>query len=103
VAKIIEIERILMTPFGEAEADFMWVSNSADTASEYHCWILETNEVWWFPQPLVRAVKSMSSYRRGEASEIVMSDELLKAYAPHLVRHKKSPFYDRAKMVLSSS
>jgi hypothetical protein len=101
--KIVPIERYLLTPMGEAEADFMWVSDSADMASEYHCWIFETNEVWWFPQPLVRATKSMSSHRRGTASEIVMSDALLKAYAPHIARHTKSPFYDRAKVLIETT
>lgn len=97
MAQVVPIERSLMTPFGEAEADFMWVSDSADMASEYHCWLLETNEVWWFPQPLVRAVKSMSSYRRGLASEIIIPDALLRAYAPHILRHRNSPFYERAR------
>jgi hypothetical protein len=103
MAQIVAIERYLMTPFGEAEADYMWVSDSADMASEYHCWIFETNEVWWFPQPLVRAVKSMSSYRRGLASEILLSDALLRAYAPHLLRHKLSPFYERAKAICATT
>ena len=103
MSQIVEIERYLLTPFGEAEADFMWVSDSADAASEYQCWILETNEVWWFPQPLVRAVKSMSSHRRGTASEILMPDALLKSYALHILRHKKSPFYERAKAICEGS
>lgn len=100
MAQVVPIERSLLTPFGEAEADFMWVSDSADMASEYQCWLLETNEVWWFPQPLVRAVKSMSSYRRGTASEIMMPTALLKAYAPHILRHARSPFYQQAKDLL---
>lgn len=96
MSQIIPIERYLHTPLGEAEADFMWVSDSADLATEYQCWLFETNEVWWFPQPLVRAVKSMSSFRRGKASEILLSDAQFEGYAVHILRHKLSPFYDRA-------
>jgi hypothetical protein len=102
MGQIVPIERNLMTPFGEAEADFMWVPDSPDFPSEYQCWILETNEVWWFPQPLVRAVKSMSSHRRGLSSAIVMPDALLKQYAPHLLRHKESPFHEQAKKLLKA-
>ncbi len=96
MAKIVPIERQLSTPFGEAEADFMWVSDSPDAATEFCCWILETNECWWFPQPLVRAVRSMSASLRGTPSEIVLSDALFERYANHILRHKKSPFYERA-------
>jgi hypothetical protein len=99
VAQIVEIERILMTPLGEAEADFMWVSDSADIASEYQCWIFETNEVWWFPQPLVRATKSMSAFRRGTSSPIELSAAQLRAYAPHILRHTLSPFHEQSRQI----
>lgn len=95
--QIIPIERHLLTPFGEAEADFMWVSDSPDVATEFCCWLLETNECWWFPQPLVRAVRSMSASTRGMPSDIILSDALMDRYAQHILRHKKSPFYERAK------
>jgi hypothetical protein len=100
VPEIVHIEKILLTPLGEAEADLMWVSDSIDTMSEFHCWIFETNESWWFPQSLVRAVKSMSAPRRGQSSEIVLSEAHLRAYASHILRHKKSLFYNRAKTAL---
>lgn len=91
-----------MTPFGEAEADLIWVSDSADIASEYCCWLFETGENWWFPQPLVRAVRSMSASRRVCSSEIVLSDALLSRYAAHILRHKQSPFYERARALRKS-
>lgn len=103
MSQIVAIERHLMTPFGEAEADHMWVSDSADVASEYECWILETGECWWFPQPLVRAVRSMSASRRGEPSEIALPDSLLHRYATHLLRHKRSPFYERARALVGET
>lgn len=96
--KIIPIDRVLLTPFGEAEADFMWVSESPDVASEYQCWLLETGEPWWFPQPLVRALRSMSASRRCAPSDIHLPDALLDRYRQHILRHKQSPFYDRAKL-----
>ncbi len=103
MSHVVEIERYLLTPFGEAEADFMWVPDSSEVPCEYQCWLLETNEVWWFPQPLVRAVKSMSAYRRGKASPIVMPEALLVAYAPHILRHKNSPFYERARLICAGT
>lgn len=94
--QIVPIEKHLSTPFGEAEADFMWVSDSPDVPAEFCCWLIETNECWWFPQPLVRAVRTMSAPRRGVSSEIKLSEALLEKYASHILRHKQSPFYQRA-------
>lgn len=101
VPQTIEIEKLLLTPFGEAEASHMWVPDSPDAASEFLCWILETNESWWFPQALVRGVRSMSSHRRGRPSEIVLPEPMLERYANHIMRHKNSPFYERAKAYLA--
>ena len=90
------IERILMTPFGMAEADLIWIGGT-DVPSEYHCTIFETLEIWWFPQPLVRGVKSMSAWLRGKASPIILPEPLLVNYKEHILRHKQSPFYERVK------
>lgn len=102
MTKIVHIDKILLTPFGEAESDLEWISDSPDSPTEFSCWIIETGENWWFPQPLVRAVISMSAPRRGEPSPIVMTDDLLHRYAVHILRHKKSQFRKQALDFLDS-
>lgn len=96
VNRIVPIERHVLTPFGEADADFMLVPDSPDFATEFCCWLFETNECWWFPQTLVRAVRGFSAFKRGKSSDIVLSDALFERYARHILRHKQSPFYERA-------
>jgi|ERR1700742_333233 len=99
MAIVKKYERKLQTVLGLAQCDLIWIGDSTDEASEFHCWIFETNESWWFPQPLVRAIKSMSVFQRGISSEIMITEEHLKNYKEHILRHKKSPFYERMKNV----
>jgi hypothetical protein len=95
--QIVPIEKILLTPLGEAEADLAFIPDSNEIPGQFCCWILETGENWWFPQQLVRAVPSMSVSRRGASSPIGLSDALLTYYAKHIRRHKNSPFYEKVK------
>lgn len=99
--EIVAIQRVLMTPFGEAEADLIWIPDGFDHASEYCCWLLETGENWWFPQPLVRAMQSVST-RRGSPSPIVLPHSFMARYAVHIARHTRSPFYAQATAYLES-
>ena len=95
-----EYYKKLYTPLGKAQADLIWVPDTDEEPSMYHCWQNETNEVWWWPQQLVRQVESFTGIRHGIHSEIFVSTELLKTYAEAILRHKKSPFYEKAKRIL---
>jgi len=97
MSHVIDYHKYLMTPFGEAECDLAYISDTGDVPVEYQCWLFETGEPWWFSQSLVRAIpRPNEPYRKGP-SDIHLSDTLLAKYAHHILRHKKSPFYERAK------
>jgi hypothetical protein len=94
------IEKILATAFGPAECDARLWPDSPDMPCLYSCWLLESRENWIFPQQLVRATESMAGPTHGEYSDIQLSDDLLASYAKHIARHRKSPFYDQAVLLL---
>ena len=96
------ISKLLYTPFGVAECDARCWPESPDLQLTYSCWLLETRENWVFPQQLVRACESMSGPHHGEGSDIYLDDKLLTSYLPHIVRHKYSPFYQRALKLLAA-
>ena len=92
--------KLLMTPFGVAECDAREWPDSHDMMLQYCCWMIETRENWVFPQMLIRACESMSGPYHGESTDIYLSPEMLASYAPHILRHKRSPFYEAAKKLL---
>jgi hypothetical protein len=96
------IRKILQTPFGLAECDARFWPSSPDLPLTYSCWLFETRENWVFPQSLIRATESMEGPTHGIHSEIKMSDELLRSYAPHIIRHKQSPFYEDAERIMNA-
>ena len=100
MSKVLPYQKYLYTPLGDAECDLIWVPDNAELQSNYHCWQIETNEPWWWPQQFVRQAESFTAIRHGVHSEIFVNSELLKTYAQAILRHKKSPFYSQAKRIL---
>lgn len=98
---VVPYNKKLMTPFGEAHADLIYISENSDDPTEFQCWLLETGEVWWFAQPHVREIPRFNEPYRSGITDIQLSDALLHKYAKHILRHKRSPFYDKAKAYLS--
>lgn len=86
----------LYTPLGEAEAYWIQVPEDGDTYAFFVCFQKETKECWVWPNPHVRLVDSISSMRGKDHSPIHISDSLFETMKPHILRHKKSPFYERA-------
>jgi hypothetical protein len=86
----------LITPLGDAEAYFLQAPLSNDTYVYWGVFIKETKENWWFDNTVVRICESVTARRSGEHSEIYISDGLFETLRPHIIRHKKSPFYLRA-------
>lgn len=97
---ILPYDKKLHTPLGEAVCDLIWISDSLDDQSEYHCWQCETNEPWWWPQKYVRQVGSFTGARHGLHSKIYLSDEVITSHQEAILRHKKSPFYFQAKSII---
>lgn len=93
---IEKVRLVLYTPFGVADCDARAWPESPDLPITYCCWLKETGENWEFPQQLVRAAESMSTPRHGKPTGIYLSDELFETYKVHILRHKESPFYERA-------
>lgn len=87
----------VVTPLGEAEAHFLQVPIGDDGYAQWGCFINETKENWWFDNTLVRIVGSVSARRDDSYSDFYLSDEMFKSLLPHILRHKHSPLYDRAK------
>ena len=93
---ILPIQKFLYTPLGQAEAHEMWVPDTCEVSVLYSCWQCETLENWWWPQQMVRLCSSISAARHGQQSPIQLSDELISTYYGAILRHKGSPFYERA-------
>jgi len=88
---------LLLTPLGVAEAHFLEISGDVETNAFWLCFQVETKEQWEWPAPLVRLCGSISGMRTNSHSPIMVSDEYLETLRPHVLRHKKSPFYGRVK------
>lgn len=86
----------LFTPLGVAEAHFIWGADTFENYVTYGCFMLETKENWWWPNTQVRLCESVSSERSKQHSEIHVEDDLFTTLIPHILRHKKSPLYQRA-------
>lgn len=85
----------LFTPLGPAEAHFVWGSATYEVPVSWGCFMCETKENWWWPNTQVRLCESITAMRSDQHSPIYVSDELLETLRPHILRHKKSPFYER--------
>jgi hypothetical protein len=86
-----------LTPLGEAEAHFLANSETFEVPITYGCFMLETKENWWWPNTQVRLCESVSALRSSAHSPIHLPDDLFEELKPHILRHKRSPFYERAK------
>lgn len=87
----------LVTPFGVAEAHFFDTPEGFETNAVWCCFQVETKENWLWPSPLVRLCESISGMRDGDYSPFQVSDTYFEELRPHILRHKDSPFYERAK------
>jgi len=85
--------KLVFTPLGKAKADLIWIPDNSEEMSEYHCWQHETNEVWWWPQSLIRQVGSFTGKTHNQHSPIMLSSDLICSYKEHILRHVKSPFF----------
>lgn len=85
----------LFTPLGYAEAHFLWVPENFEVNCNWGCFQQDTKENWWWPNPQVRIIESVSGSRGDNRSEICLSDEQLSALRPHIDRHPSSPFRDK--------
>lgn len=97
---VLPYDKKLYTPLGMSKADLIWIPDGVEDQSEYHCWQMETNEPWWWPQQYVRQVESFTGMQHRLHSEIVVSDNLIVSYLEAILRHKKSPFYPQAKRII---
>lgn len=86
----------LLTPLGKAEAHFLWNSDSFEVSASYGCFMDETKENWWWPNTQVRLCESITAERSREHTDFHLSDALLETLRPHILRHRKSPFYEWA-------
>ena len=92
-----------MTPLGDAEAYFLQVPTGTDTYAQWGVFQQETKEQWWFDNTLVRITGSVSARRGDFMSEFFVSDDLFETLRPHILRHKKSPLYERAVAAISKA
>lgn len=84
----------LETPLGPAEAHWLAVPEADETPAHFGVFQCETKENWWWPNDQVRIRASASASRGDSRSPIHLSPERLSALRPHILRHKKSPFYE---------
>lgn len=95
---LIRLEPIiyLYTPLGVAEAHFYEVPEGVETHPMWHTFQVESKEPWVWPNPLVRICDSVSGMRDKAHSPIVVDEEYLDSIKPHIMRHQKSPLFERA-------
>lgn len=86
----------LFTPLGPAEAHFILEPDTFEDPAVYGCFQSETKENWWWPNQLVRICESISALRSDDHSPFYVPDDLFATLRPHILRHKKSPLYERA-------
>lgn len=86
----------LFTPLGVAEAHFLESPEGSETNAMWTCFQVETKECWQWPNPLIRLCESISAIRSIEHSPIEIADDYFETLRPHILRHKQSPFYERA-------
>lgn len=105
MTNLVRLEPIMyvMTPLGPAEAHFLQVPVVADNYCQWGCFQAETKENWWFDNILVRLVGSVSGRRGDEMSEFFVSDEMFEMLLPHILRHTRSPLYERAMAAIKNS
>jgi hypothetical protein len=93
----IEPPLYLLTPLGIGEAKFLATPYGQDSHCYWHCFQLESKEAWDWPNPMVRLCESVSAMRDRAATPFVITDEYFEELRPHILRHKKSPLYERAR------
>lgn len=86
----------VMNPLGSAEAHFLQVPIGDDGYTQWGCFQAETKEQWWFDNTLIRLVGSISGRHGDYMTDFHVSDEMLEMLLPHILRHKRSPLYQRA-------
>lgn len=86
----------VFTPFGVAEAHFLETPEGFEVNSVWTCFQVETKECWQWATPLIRICESISGMRGTDYSPFQISDEYFETLRHHILRHKDSPFYERA-------
>jgi hypothetical protein len=86
----------VVTPFGIAEAHFYESPESFEVNAVWTCFQVETKENWLWPSPLVRICESISGMRDDEYTSFAVSEEYFEMLRPHILRHRRSPFFERA-------
>lgn len=86
----------LFTPLGVAEAH-LFSMESNDTNALWVCFQQETKENWVWPSPMVRICESISGMRDDDYTDFHVTDAYFETLKPHILRHSRSPFYERAK------
>ena|ERR1700677_4908773 len=87
----------VFTPYGVAEAHFIETPEGFETNAVWTCFQVETKECWQWPSPLIRLCESISGIRDIQHSSFHISESYFETLLPHILRHKNSPFYEKAK------
>ncbi len=85
----------VITPLGDAEALFLQVPETDDNYAQWGCFQSETKENWWWNNKLIRIVGSMSAMRDESYTDFYLDEGMLEMLRPHILRHKKSPLYEK--------
>jgi hypothetical protein len=87
---------MLLTPLGRAECHFYDPADGHENHPLWHCFQLETNEPWVWPNPLVRIVESVTGMRARSHTQFTLRPDYFDELIPHILRHKRSPLYAAA-------
>jgi len=89
----------LHTPLGTAEAHFFESPEGFEVNAVWTCFQVETKEQWQWPAPMVRLCESVSGMRDAGCSAFTITDAYFEVLRPHVLRHRHSPLYERARGV----
>ena len=94
---MIELRRrfYLDTPLGPAVCWAVNADEAVEFAVIFHTFQLETHEHWSWSNADVRIGGSTTARRHDEHSPIFLSDQRIEFLAPHIARHRQSPFYSK--------
>lgn len=83
------------TPLGPALCWAVIPDGAVETAVIFGVWQDDTKESWWWPNPQVRVMETVTGQRDANRSPIHLSEEEIGMLTPHIMRHPSSQFYWR--------